>query len=305
MVSEFLAGFGYPALLGGIGGLTRGFTTGANEFFYLDKASQEKWKIENEFLKPLIKTPKECDTLIIDSKKLNFKVFLCDKPKSELKGTNALKYILWGEQQNIEIKSGGEKGKKIKGYQNLETVKNRKFWYELPKLPQADVLFRQFFNEVFNYPINPKNYLTDHTFYYLVLKDKKDIEKFGLVLNSSVSWLFTELQGRKNMGGGVLTTYGPEMRKLIVFNPLLIKDAQIKIFNKISSRDISSVFEELGINPNKPIREQEPKPFSDRAELDKIIFDELGLTKEERKEVYWSICELVRQRIEKARSLNE
>ncbi|MBS3157375.1 hypothetical protein J4442_04385 [Candidatus Woesearchaeota archaeon] len=44
---------------------------------------------------------------------------------------------------------------------------------------------------------------------------------------------------------------------------------------------------------------------SDRAELDKIIFDELGLTKEERKEVYWSICELVRQRIEKARSLNE
>lgn len=25
MVSEFLAGFGYPALLGGIGGLTRGF----------------------------------------------------------------------------------------------------------------------------------------------------------------------------------------------------------------------------------------------------------------------------------------
>ena len=36
-----------------------------------------------------------------------------------------------------------------------------------------------------------------------------------------------------------------------------------------------------------------------------IIFDELGLTKEERKEVYLAVCELVKQRIEKARSLRE
>lgn len=69
------------------------------------------------------------------------------------------------------------------------------------------------------------------------------------------------------------------------------------------TRQIKSIFGECGIDPNKPIREQEPNPLSDRAELDNIVFDELSLTEEERKEVYWAACELVKQRLEKARSV--
>src|SRR3989338_10922391 len=71
---------------------------------------------------------------------------------------------------------------------------------------------------------------------------------------------------------------------------------------KIESRDIKSIFIECGIDPSKPIREQEQNPLPDRAELDNIIFDELDLTKEERKEVYWAVCELVQQRLSKASS---
>ena len=70
-------------------------------------------------------------------------------------------------------------------------------------------------------------------------------------------------------------------------------------------RGCKSLFEEIGIDPTKQIREQEPNPLPDRAELDNIIFDELGLTKEERKEVYWAVCELVQQRLSKATSLKE
>jgi hypothetical protein len=107
------------------------------------------------------------------------------------------------------------------------------------------------------------------------------------------------------MGEGVLTTYGPEMRPLVVFSPMKISEKQVESFKKLSHRPVKSVYEECGFDPTRPIREQEPKPLPDRAELDKIIFDELGLTEEERKEVYWSICELVRQRLEKARSLQQ
>ena len=291
--------------LGKIAKVTRGFTTGANEFFYLDGKAQNVWKIEQEFLKPVIKSPKECEGVVIDPKKLQFKVFFCDKPKSDLKGTNALKYIEYGETHEIVVKSGGRQGKKVKGYHKLETIRGRTLWYELPQLPSADVLFRQFFNEVFNFPINPDGLLTDHTFYFVNLKDKKDIRKFGFVLNSSITWLFTELQGRKNMGEGVLTTYGPEIRPLIIFNPDIIVDDDLMAFNKLCKRPAGTVFVELGINPSKSIREQEPNPLQDRAELDNIIFDDLGLTQEERKEVYWSICELVKQRIDKAKSLRE
>jgi len=111
------------------------------------------------------------------------------------------------------------------------------------------------------------------------------------------------------LGGGLLTIYGPEMKNLILLDSNKLsnnaKDKINLIYKKISRRPIKPIFEELGINPVKPIREQEPKPLADRAELDKIIFDELGLTKEERKEVYWSVCELVKQRLEKARSLRD
>jgi len=40
-----------------------------------------------------------------------------------------------------------------------------------------------------------------------------------------------------------------------------------------------------------------------RAELDKIVFDVLGLTDDERKEVYCAVCQLVWNRISKARSV--
>lgn len=66
------------------------------------------------------------------------------------------------------------------------------------------------------------------------------------------------------------------------------------------------ISQECGINPNSeiPIDQQEPKPLPDRAELDNIVFDALGLTEEECKEVYQeAVCQLVWNRISKARSV--
>jgi len=41
----------------------------------------------------------------------------------------------------------------------------------------------------------------------------------------------------------------------------------------------------------------------DRKALDDIVFDILGLTEEERKEVYRAVGELVKNRLEKAKSV--
>lgn len=38
---------------------------------------------------------------MIDPKDLKYKVFMCHKSKKDLKGTNALKYIEWGERQGF------------------------------------------------------------------------------------------------------------------------------------------------------------------------------------------------------------
>jgi len=55
--------------------------------------------------------------------------------------------------------------------------------------------------------------------------------------------------------------------------------------------------------PNRLIFEQKPNPLPGRKALDEIIFDRLGLTEDERNEVFWAVCELVKNRLEKARSV--
>jgi len=68
-------------------------------------------------------------------------------------------------------------------------------------------------------------------------------------------------------------------------------------------RPVQSTFAELGFDPTKPIREQEPEPLPDRKALDDVVFDAIGLTDDERKEVYWAVAELVKNRLDKARSV--
>lgn len=147
------------------------------------------------------------------------------------------------------------------------------------------------------------------TFFILKLKDDFNKKIICALLNSSFSLLLTEIIGRKNLGGGLLTFYGYELERMYIVNPILflgeIKNNLLKHYDKIKERPIKSVLEECGIDPKSevPIEEQEPKPLSDRAELDKIVFDALELSGDERKEVYRAVCRLVWNRISKAKSV--
>jgi len=69
------------------------------------------------------------------------------------------------------------------------------------------------------------------------------------------------------------------------------------------ARKVQSIITELAIKPRLPAREQKPNPLPDRKALDDIVFDILGLTEDERNEVYWAMTELVKNRLEKAKSL--
>ena len=177
----------------------------------------------------------------------------------------------------------------------------KKIGYLIP-----DIISNRFVGERMFY-IEGGNFLVDDSFFIAELKNKNNKEIILALLNSTLSLFMMEMLGRKTYAIGVMYIYGPEFKKQILINPDNLnkkqKDRLVKIINELKRREIKPIFEELGLDPSKPIREQEPKPLPDRAELDKIIFDELGLTEEERKEVYWAVAELVKQRLEKARSL--
>ena len=128
------------------------------------------------------------------------------------------------------------------------------------------------------------------------------------ILNTVINFLMVEIYGRTGLGEGALQTYGPEMKPLLIVNPdsLLNKKLFIEnIIRKLREFRPQSIFQELGFSPTKPIREQQPKPLPDRKALDDIIFDALGLTEEERKEIYWATAELVKNRLYKARSVKK
>ncbi|MEM0136357.1 MAG: Eco57I restriction-modification methylase domain-containing protein, partial [Thermoplasmatales archaeon] len=134
---------------------------------------------------------------------------------------------------------------------------------------------------------------------------KVDPKPICAALNSTIYILFREIYGRANLGLGTLKFEVMDAKKLPFIDDELNNEKLKDVLSNISKREMLSVFKEIGIERDKPIREQEPNPLPDRAELDQIIFDELGLTQNERKEVYWSVCELVKQRIDKAKSLRD
>lgn len=281
--------------LGDIAEVRRGFTTGVNEFFYLDEERIKEWDIEEEFLKPVIKSPRECKSIIVNPKDLKYKVFMCHKSKDELKGTNALEYIEWGEKQ---------KTKEGVLWCNVPSVQGRKLWYNLGERDFWVTLWPRIHNDRLAIFINDNKVAVDNNLFEIKTKDKK-LEP--ITLFSTITIFFRELLGRSNLGEGALKTEGVDIRKFMLFNPNF-SDFQYTLFEnivktKLAKRNSKPIFEELGIDPSFPIRSQEPNPLPDRKELDDIIFDEIGLTEEERKEVYWSVCELVKNRLDKAKSV--
>jgi hypothetical protein len=287
--------------LGDIAEVRRGFTTGANEFFYLEPTGKPApkglihmkngagWEgfIEEEFLKPVIKSPRECKSILVKPGDLKYKVLMCHKTRDELKGTKVLEYIEWGQKQ---------------GYHKRPTCASREKWWDLGEREGVPILVSAKIGERYIVYLNTNGILEDKILYGVIPKNEKHVKYISLALNSCVSRLTMELLSRQLTGAQAIADVDVNVWK----NVLLLKTELInmsKTDDSIFLREIRSVFVELGINPNKSIRSQQPNPLPDRKALDDIVFDILGLTEEERKEVYWAVCELVKNRLEKARSV--
>jgi hypothetical protein len=117
-------------------------------------------------------------------------------------------------------------------------------------------------------------------------------------LNSSLCCFFIEILGRGNLGEGAIRILANDLGR----NLPVLKNIAIGEDSVFWNRKQNDIFTEFGFTRFKPFRLQQPSPLPDRKELDDLIFDELGLTLEERNEVYWATAELVKQRLDKAGS---
>ncbi len=280
--------------------IRRGYTTGANEFFYLSLDEIKNWKIEEEFWTHNIQgineinysfiSPTETNKLSLSKDQLRKILLIIDGNKIENK-ENIKQYIKYGES---------------KGFNKRPTCSVRNNWFSLEQREFCDIIVQMYFRKTFKFYLNNKFYIND-SLTEVFIKDKNDIPSVFLYLNSTFSFFGPDLYGRDYGGGGApvgLKIY--EVKKLPILIPDYLRNLnnpKSQMFNAYKNKEVKDIFIECGFDNNKPFRQQQPNPLPDRKALDDIVFDILELTDEERKEVYWSVCELVKARLDKAKSL--
>lgn len=268
-------GKGKLVRLGDIADVRRGITTGANEFFYLDDAKIKQWGIEAQFLKPVIKSPRECKSLLIDPKDLKYKIFMCHKTKAELAGTAALQYINWGESQ---------------GSQSGPTCASRPLWWDVGFHGEPTHLWQKSVNNRHIQAQLPFGSYADQRLYEIEYRSAR--YSMAAVLNGAVLILAKEISSRVNLGEGALDTAVYEAKATLIVTPSRVIESEAEMAVKpIEARRILSITEEL--------------QRSDRRALDDTVFDVLGLTRGERDAVYEAVIDLVEKRLAKAKSLGK
>ena len=265
-------GKGKLVRLGDVAEVRRGFTTGANEFFYLDDEDIRHWEIEEEFLKPVIKSPRECKSILIDPSQLKFKLFMCNKDEETLQDTAAWKYIEYGESR---------------GFNQRPSCSGRARWWDLGKWKYPDMLWSDAYNVRFGCFENAGDYFGDKRFFVMTFRDENMATR--AYLNSAIIPLLIETEGITNLGEGVVYTNVYWLKTLPVLEDHeAVKEVRQR-YDKIKTREILPIFDEI----------QQP----DRRALDAIIFDALNLTQGERDAVYEAVIDLVQTRLQKASSL--
>lgn len=262
-------GRGKLVRLGEIAEVRRGITTGANEFFYLDEEQARQWQIEPDFLQPVIKSPRECKSILIDPATLKLKLFLCHQSREQLKGTAALRYIEWGESQN---------------FHRRPSCRGRVRWWDLGERHLPLLGFNYLIDTTAKTLYAPDGcYFSDN--FQEVLISSQQVKPLCAILNSTLFQLMVNVAGRSNFGGGLLKIQTYEVSDLLCMNPTFVK-----LNSTGTGLFASTSWDTLQVS-------------RDRRTLDAFIFNTLDLTSGERDAIYEAVKELVEARSAKASSL--
>ncbi|MBX8633810.1 MAG: N-6 DNA methylase [Thermoplasmata archaeon] len=296
-----------------------GIKTGANEFFYVEDVTDEyspeelqsvhglrqgetarlrivrdgtgqEHTIEKEYLRPILKGPKEFTKegkLIFGCKTKKLVVLIADRERNRIK-SHALAYIGYGER---------------KGYPQRASLRHKNPWWMLSPIIEPDIALSDQLSSIFVYP--KTKMLLDKKLYFGTMSEKngKLLGAYYSFLNSSLSYLYPDCYGC-TLGGGSTAMAVSEYQNLPVPQSAALEpfcDGLSQCMSSLENRKIGSVFEEIWDGRGQFSLECVMK---DRYELDKMILMALGIEPKFLFQWYQSIVRIVKERLEKARSLH-
>ncbi|MEM3485957.1 MAG: N-6 DNA methylase [Candidatus Methanomethyliaceae archaeon] len=280
----------------------RGYTTGINDFFYLEPLPEPAetpgalrvrnargWvgEIERELLRPVLLSLKEVERLSLTGEESRRVLFLCPYDRNELQQhgyVKALEYIRWGEQQRTT--GQGRVGTPGVPFPKVSSVQShRPEWFNLPLRPPGKIISNRFIGQRFGFPVNLGLVISD-TFFEILPYTHEEL--YAAALNSTLSFLLVELTGRQTWSQGVLYLYGPELRDLLVPDMSVVPE-QIR-------KRITAAFERLKQRSVLPITQEVRQ--KDRRALDEAVLEALGLDpKKYLPEIYEGLVEMVQERL--------
>lgn len=229
--------------LASLGSVRYPIKTGINAFFYLSEKQVADWRIEPEFLVPVIRSTKKLPSLKVKSAQLNEFLFCCPLDKQQLKAagkTGALAYIEWGEQQTSLPR---QKRFTPTPWPEVPSVRNNRPWCAIQRLTPPHLLCNRFVDQRYFFALCEGDFVEDQTFYGLTLNNPEANlpDLIAGLLNSTLSCALLEFRGRVSLGEGVLQFARCDMAAF----PLLDPD----LYTKIEQEKIRQAFAELAQQP--------------------------------------------------------
>lgn len=136
--------------------------------------------------------------------------------------------------------------------------------------------------------------------FYKIFAIKAPARTLALYMNSTFFVLQRELFGTTGLGGGGLKFSMYDIEYFLFPESLIGKEIDFDGSEEFLDSEVKPIFLEIGIDPYRC--DTSPEPLADRKKLDDVIFDALGLTEEQRSQVYESVCRLIWERTSKAKS---
>lgn len=293
-----------------VASVQRGFTTGSNDFFYLNEEQIQQLGIEKRFWSHIekgesvpnwvMKSPRESKSIIVDPRELKYRVLMIHEEKKDLIGTKVLEYIQRGETEVFGS------GRKANIPAKKPTCAARKIWYDLGEREPGDILWMMSLNDRHIAFLNPHKVYADARLYDVLVKDKNKVHFIAAFMNTSLFALFAELEGRLNLGQGALDIKVYEVARIPILDPSKLSNEQLNkislAFNEMLKREIGSIFEEIKAKYPSEVKLENVR--QDRKKLDEtIVVDILGMGEKDLLELYRGLVDLIRSRLERAKSV--
>ncbi len=215
------------SILGELGDIKMGSTTGANHYFYLDSVRIQSLEIPKSYLHPMTKTPRE------------WSIFGKFVPNTFLLSITQSKEDINPSVANYlnDISDEILRRPYFKNRRNLD-------WYHIP-LIQPDLLIPNMIYKR-SFVVNNKQKLhIDKQWIGFTANNYEDVFFLMIFLNSTLGILLRESQGTKTLGLGALKLSHKEVQNLLVLNPKVVPNSRRhkihQLYNQLRTAKIGEI----------------------------------------------------------------